>query len=378
MHDQPPTPPFGKDPATIVRQADPFNAGPPLPILRADFVTPVERFFVRSHGAVPEVDPDTYRLRISGLVERPLELSLAELSAACPRHTVMATLQCAGNRRQDLIAVEPIPGELPWGAEAISNATWGGYRLGDVLALAGIDPAAAHVCMSGLDETERHGHRFTFGGSLPLAKALHPDTLLVDEMNGAPLPPVHGAPLRVIAPGYIGARSVKWLESITLAADPSDNYFQAVAYRLFPASEQRDSVDWDSGIMLGELSVNAVICTPAAGASVPAGKLEVAGYATAGGGRVVARVDVSADGGATWRPAAIEPASEIWAWRFWSITLDLPDGQHELVARMIDSAANTQPAEPSLVWNFKGYMSNAWHRIAITAGSGAGAATWDI
>lgn len=356
---------FDKDPAILVRQEAPFNAGPPLPLLREDFVTPTARFFVRSHGAVPAVDPAEYRLTVDGLVEHPLTLSLAAIQAAHPRHTLMATLQCAGNRRQDLIEVEPIPGELAWGAEAISNASWGGVRLRDILLAAGVAPAAAHVAFSGLDETERHGHRFNFGASIPLEKALHPDTLLADTMNGAPLPPVHGAPLRVIVPGYIGARSVKWLSGITLQREPSDNYFQAVAYRLFPSSVRKETVDWDSGMMLGELSLNAVICTPAEDARLPAGPLTVQGYATVGGGRVVSRVDVSTDGGATWQQATLDADQDTWAWRFWTLSVDLASGAHQLVVRMIDSAANTQPADARLVWNFKGYMSNAWHRVNV-------------
>ncbi len=365
MPEPTPAPPFDKDPAILVRQETPFNAGPPLPLLREAFVTPTERFFVRSHGDVPAVDLASYRLTVAGLVERPLSLSLAAIQADFPRHTVLATLQCAGNRRQDLIEVEPIPGELAWGAEAISTASWGGVRLRDILQAAGVGPEAAHVAFSGLDATERHGQRFNFGASIGLDKALHPDTLLADTMNGAPLPPVHGAPLRVIVPGYIGARSVKWLDGITLQREPSDNYFQAVAYRLFPSSVRKETVDWDSGMMLGELSLNAVICTPAAGAQLPAGPLCVQGYATVGGGRVVSRVDVSTDGGATWQQATLDPDQATWAWRFWSLSVDLPAGAYQLVVRMIDSAANTQPADARLVWNFKGYMSNAWHRVNV-------------
>lgn len=365
MNEQTPAPPFDKDPAILIRQATPFNAGPPLPLLRAAFVTPNERFFVRSHGDVPLIDPDTYRLTVDGLVSRPLELSLTDLQAGFTRHTLLATVQCAGNRRQDLIAVEPIPGELAWGAEAISTAVWSGVRLRDILHTAGVKPEAAHIAFSGLDATERHGDHFNFGGSIPLDKALHPDTLLVDTMNDAPLPAVHGAPLRVIVPGYIGARSVKWLGGITLQTAPSDNYFQAVAYRLFPSTTRKETVDWASGMMLGELSLNAVICTPTEGARLPTGPLSIQGYATVGGGRIVSRVDVSTDGGATWQQAELGAENATWAWRFWSLTLALAVGEHQLVVRMIDSAANMQPADARLVWNFKGYMSNAWHRVNV-------------
>ena len=264
------TPPYGKHPATLVRQARPFNAGPPPERMRAGFLTATEDFFVRNHGDVPEVEAAAYRLKVEGAVERPLALSLADL-ARFPRREVTATLQCAGNRRQELVERKPIPNELPWGLEAVSTARWSGVALADVLAAAGPTAEARHLALTGLDETERHGHRFRFGGSIPLDKALAPEVLLATGMNGAPLPPVHGAPLRLVVPGWIGARSVKWLASITLQAGPSDNYFQRVAYRLFPAHVDADNVVWEEGAMLGELPVNSIVTSPRAGARLPAG-----------------------------------------------------------------------------------------------------------
>jgi sulfite oxidase len=350
----------------LVRQAEPFNGGPPLELLRAQFVTPNELFFVRNHGAVPAIAAADYRLRIDGEVERPLELSLAELRRL-PRRQVIATLQCAGNRRSEMAAVEPIPGELPWGAEAISNARWSGVSLADLLASAGVRPAARHVAFLGLDECERHGERFGFGGSIPLEKAAGGEVLLADEMNGEPLPAVHGAPLRALVPGYIGARSVKWLGRITLQAQPSSNYFQAKAYRLFPPAMRPASVDYQQGLMLGESAVNSILCSPAEGARVAAGPLRVQGVAVAGGGREVARVDLSVDGGASWTSAELEPADERWAWRFFSGAVTLPGGSVEIVARAVDAAAHTQPEHPRQVWNFKGYMNNAWTRVRVEA-----------
>ena len=253
--------PFGKRPGTLIRQESPFNAGPPPDRLRASFVTPVEDFFVRNHGGVPEVDAASFRLTVGGAVERPLELSLAELDRF-PRRELTATLQCAGNRRQELAERRPIPHELPWGVEAVSTARWSGVALADLLGAARPAAGASHVAFAGLDEAERHGRRFRFGGSIPLDKALAPEVLLATAMNGAPLPPVHGFPVRVVVPGWIGARSVKWLSGITLQAEPSDNYFQRVAYRLFPADVDAGNVVWDQGAMLGELPVNSIVTRP--------------------------------------------------------------------------------------------------------------------
>jgi sulfite oxidase len=354
-------------PRLRVRQESPLNAEPAPGALIESFHTPNELFFIRNHGDVPVVDPGTYRLTVDGLVENPLSLSLADLRRF-PRITAGATLQCAGNRRRELIEVAPIPGELPWDSEAISNAEWSGASLRAVLAAAGPRPAACHTAFLGLDETERHGRCFQFGGSVPLEKAMHPEVLLADTMNGAPLPPVHGAPLRVVVPGYIGARSVKWISRITLREAPSDNYFQAQAYRLFPPSVRPDTVDWETGMMLGESPVNSVIGSPVAGEKLRAGRVAVRGWAMAGGGREIARVDVSTDGGRSWTTAEVASRDSGWTWCFWEASLDLPPGEHEILCRAFDSAAQTQPAHPAQVWNFKGYANNAWHRVRVVCG----------
>ena len=360
-------PPFGKHPETLVRQERPFNAGPPPARLRASFLTAVEDFFVRNHGDVPEVDVAAFRLTVGGAVERPLELALGEL-ARFPRREVTATLQCAGNRRQELIERRPIPNELPWGGEALSTARWAGVALADLLAAARPAAGARHVALAGLDETERHGHRFRFGGSIPLDKARAPEVLLATEMNGAPLPAVHGAPLRLVVPGWIGARSVKWLARITLQDEPSDNYFQRVAYRLFPAQVDAGNVVWEEGAMLGELPVNSQITRPLPGARLAPGRVRVEGVALAGGGRQVIRVEVSADGGRSWTLARCSAPGESWAWRLWECELELAAGRHELAVRAWDAAAQSQPADLEQVWNFKGYVNNAWHRVPVEVG----------
>jgi sulfite oxidase len=360
-------PPFGKDPRYHVRQEDPFNGGPYLSALREQSLTPTELFFVRNHGGVPEVDPAAWRLSVTGLVRQPLTLTRDDLRRL-PTERVTATLQCAGNRRTEMAAVRPIPGELPWGEEAIGNAFWTGVPLAAILAEAGPLPEARHAAFTGLDETERHGHRFRFGGSIPLDKAQSSEVLLATEMNGRPLPPVHGFPLRAVVPGYIGARSVKWLTEIRLQEEPSDNYFQAVAYRLFPPDVDQSNVVWEQGEMLGPMQLNAVICSPEDGAKVPPGILRVKGYATAGDGRRIDRVELSGDGGRSWVACELFEDRGPWAWRFFRGAVGLLAGEHQLAVRAVDSAGNTQPADPTGIWNFKGYMSNAWHRVRVTAG----------
>jgi sulfite oxidase len=352
-----------KHPALRVRQSEPLNAGPPLDLLAETFVTPSERFFVRNHADPPAIDPASYRVTVEGMVRRPLSLGLADLRSL-PRRRLIATLQCAGNRRDELVPFGAIPGELPWGADAISTAEWTGTPLRAVLEAAGVTDGAAHVAFQGLDTLVKHGEAISFGGSIPLAKALGDEVLLVAEMNDEPLPPIHGGPLRVVVPGHIGARSVKWLASITPQAAPSSNYFQAHAYKLFPPGITAETVDWKAGLMLGEMSLTAAICSPTAGARLGAGPVRISGYSMAGGARSIERVELTIDGGGTWQQARLGPAHP-WSWRLWDAEVTLPPGRHVIAARAWDSAANTQPEDIRSIWNFKGYMNNAWHRIEV-------------
>src|SRR5689334_6384996 len=225
----------GKNPGFIFHQETPPNGGPPLERLIEEFVTPVPDFFLRTHGDIPEVDRSTFRLTVSGLVKHPCEFSLAELAERFPAKAITATLQCAGNRRSSASAIKPVPNEVRWGNEAISNAGWKGCSLTDVLNFAGVDDEAKHVEFIGADRCSKEGTEVYFGGSIPLDRALQRDVLVAWEMNGGPLTCEHGAPLRTIVPGYIGARSVKWLKQINLLVEPSKNLYHAHAYRLFPS-----------------------------------------------------------------------------------------------------------------------------------------------
>ena len=335
---------FGKPPDTIVHQREPLNAETPRAALAGAPLTSVERFYVRNHGPVPETAGP---LRVDGLVAEPLELSLADLQAL-PRRELTVTLQCAGNRRADLMRVRDIPGESPWGPGATGTARWAGAALADVLAAAGIDPAARHVGLTGADHSEEADPPQLYEISIPRHKALRPEVLLAWEMNGEPLAPVHGAPLRAVVPGYIGARSVKWLERIELRAEPSEGYYQAVAYRLFD-------------IPLGEVALNGDILS----ATAIDGRVELEGYAFAGGERKVSRVEVSADGGERWTVAELLDDQGPWAWRLWRAALELPAGRHEVVARAWDSAGATQPENAASVWNPKGYANSAWARLEV-------------
>ena len=251
---------YGKRPDdVIVHELEPFNVETGLAALAEGPVTATDAFYVRGHGAVPDVEPGAFRLRVHGLVERELSLSLPTLREAFRECEVTATLQCAGNRRAGLIAIRDIPGEAPWGPGATGTATWSGVPLADVLALARPLAEAAHVGFDGADLCPEAKPAQRFGGSIPLDKARRPEVLLAWSMNGEPLSPVHGAPLRVVVPGYIGARSVKWLERIEVRAHPWAGYFQHVVYRLLPEDATPGP---GRGMPLGLVALNADILAP--------------------------------------------------------------------------------------------------------------------
>jgi sulfite oxidase len=346
----------------IVYEDEPFNAETERGALIEAPVTATDAFYVRGHGPVPELDPEAFRLRVGGLVHRELTLSLADLrSGLLEIHEEVATLQCAGNRRAGLVAVREIAGEAPWGPGATGTATWRGVRLADVLAAAQPLAGAAHVGMVGADDSPEAKPPQRFGGSVPLDKALRPEVLLAFEMNGEPLTPVHGAPLRSVVPGYIGARSIKWLERIEVRAEPWGGYFQDVVYRMLPPDEKPAP---GNGFPLGIVALNSDVLAPADGAEVPAGPVELRGYAFAGGERHVARVDVEIDRGQVLQAELLEDLGR-WAWRQWRLVVDLEPGEHEIAVRAWDSSAATQPRDPALLWNPKGYCNNAQAEITI-------------
>jgi len=359
--------PSGKRPGLVVHHAHPLNVETPQHLLREGFVTPADAFYVRCHGDVPEVDPGSYRLKVSGLVGRPLRLSLEEIRDL-PKTEVTATLYCAGNRRAELAQVKPIPGKVAWDVGAAGNARWGGVLLRDVLERAGIGEGARHVAFAGLDRDVESGTGAPFGGSVPIEGAFSGRALLAYEMNGHPLAPEHGFPLRAVVGGYVGARSVKWLSGVTLQAEPSDNYYQAVEYKLFPPHVTAENVDYSEGEMLGEIPLNCVILAPENGETVARGPVPVRGYAVAGGDRRVVRVEVSADEGGSWTQASLLGDGGPGTWRLWEATLGLYPGPRRILARAFDSGGGAQPASVGPVWNFLGYANNAWHGVDVEVG----------
>lgn len=339
-------------PGLHVVQQDPLNAETPLNALGAP-ITPAELFFVRSNFPVPHIDAATWRLRIEGLVGTPAELSLAQLKSLGTAE-VTTVLECAGNGRR---LMSPVPGGTPWELGAVSTGRFTGVPLATVLAHCDIDPATLEIVFHGADAGALDdGRVIHFERSLPLARALDPSTLLAWSLNGEPLSPAHGFPVRLLVPGYYGVASVKWLERITAVDTPFAGHFQAERYVYLghPAHEERAPVR--------QMNVRSLITGPAANAVVN-GAITVRGMAWSGRGTVI-RVQLSDDAGATWRDARLETAAAPTAPTLWQCDWAPPRaGSCELIARAEDSSGEVQPLEP--VWNALGYANNVAHRVRV-------------
>jgi sulfite oxidase len=355
---------WGKQDTMVVHQTEPYNAETPPGVLMRQ-ITPIDAFYGRNHGPIPDTDAANWRLKVDGLVDHVLELSLEDLQRRFPERTVVATLQCAGNRRADLMAFRDIPGQVPWGPGAVSTASWTGASLAEVLDAAGLQDEAVHIAFVGTDLCETADPPQPFGGSIPATKALSSEVLLAWAMNGEALPAAHGAPLRVVVPGWIGARSVKWLQRITAQTSPSSNYYQT-EYSILPPEADPERAEPGDGIVLGPIAIHCAIAQPGKDAQLPPGPTEITGFAIAGDDRTIARVDLSPDGGNTWIHADLDPPENAWTWQHWHATLALPTGETELVARAWDSIAALQPESPADVWNPRGYGNNSCARLHVT------------
>lgn len=442
-----------RDARLVTHTSRPRNAEPPTDELTRAFHTPSSLFYVRNHMWVPVVGEGAEGDEHAVTVELPdgetRRYTLGELKARFPTHRITAALQCSGNRRSDMTRQATKTNGLQWGVGAISNAEWEGVRLADVLADAGLRVADAqaatavakpppppdddddddappppasslHVQFSGLE---------AYGASIPLETALDPrgDVLLAFGMNGAPLPRDHGFPLRAIVPGHVAARSVKWLSKIAVADEESSSQWQRRDYKGFGPNEGA-SPDWDRAKAIQEMPVTSAITgvwvgrgadkaeppatppPPPAEASSPTGTngradaepVTLEGYAYAGGGRAIARVDVSLDGGKSWDQAALVddcaggkcPGNRAWAWTRWRYSGQLPPAEAittntetdtnaggkkactTLVVKATDDAYNAQPETHASVYNVRGNLATAWHRVRLCRLS-AGAVEWE-
>jgi DMSO/TMAO reductase YedYZ molybdopterin-dependent catalytic subunit len=332
------------------------NHGMPLEALRYP-VTPIGLHYLLIHYDVPAVDPEAWRLTVRG--ERELVLSLDDLRAR-PAAEVTVTMECAGNGRARL---DPRPVSQPWLLEAVGTARWRGTPLRPLLEEVGVGDGAVEVLCTGLDRGVEGGEpEQAFRRSVPLDEALRDETLLAYEMNGEPLPPQHGFPLRLVVPGWYGMTNVKWLERIELVDTPFAGYQNAWSYRLRQAEDEE-------GVPLSRMHPRSLLAPPGVPEFmtrervVAAGEVLLEGRAWSGLAPVES-VEVSTDGGESWAGAELEPDGEPWAWRGWSYRWEAEPGEHVLCCRARDAAGNEQPREPA--WNLGGYANNAVQAVRVT------------
>ncbi|CDF34669.1 unnamed protein product [Chondrus crispus] len=373
----------------------PFNCEPPIgKLLKQGFITPVSLHYVRNHGKCPQMSWDAHRLTVKGLVKKELVLNMDDI-LAMPSITLPVTLVCAGNRRKEENMIKQTIG-FSWGCAAHACNIWKGVKLSTLLEKAGIDREnARHVCFVG---PEKEGlPNGTYGTSIDIATATDPyaDVMIAYEQNGSRLAPDHGFPLRVVIPGWIGGRMVKWLETIEVTDKPSENYYHFFDNRILPPhvdAELAKAEGWwyKPEYLFNQLNINSAIVHPANGETLTltgAGVYTIKGYAYSGGGRKITRVEISLDGGLTWRLCKNDYPEErhshapkfgkYYCWMFWEYTIDkfmflnAATGSGELRCRAWDEGNNTQPKD--ITWNLMGMGNNCHFTVKVKPRQSSGA-----
>ena len=337
----------------VIRRT-PLNGETP-PAALAAAVTPTAHAYVRTNFGVPALDAHAHRIEVAGAVAAPFVIDMVDLTALEQR-TILATMECAGNDRTAI--VPPVDGE-PWTGGAVSTVRWSGVPLRAVLERARIAGSAIEVLFQGADR----GHVASVAGtvvferSLPLSDALHPDTLLATMMNGEPLRPRYGAPVRLVVPGWFGMASVKWLRRIEVLTEPFDGYFQTTRYVYDDASGTTP---------VTRMRVKSMVADPVPGSTISGGRTCISGWAWSGEGPIAA-VDVNVGHASEWHPARLHPQESASAWVRWEVEIELHrTGPCLLRSRARDAAGNIQPDEP--VWNALGYGNNAIRTTLIHLG----------
>lgn len=369
----------------------PFNCEPPLKTLMTyGFITPSHLHYVRNHGSVPKAVWDAWSVEVGdedgALLRRPSCFTMDQLINTFRSHEFPVTLVCAGNRRKEQNMVKQTVG-FNWGAAGVSTAVWRGVLLRDVLKKCGVvDREGLHVWFEG-EEDLPGGNGSKYGTSVALEVAMDPsrDIILAYMMNGDILPPDHGFPVRMIIPGFIGGRMVKWLRRIKVVDKESQNYYHFHDNRVLPSLVDSADMAKDQGwwhkpeYIINDLSVNSVITTPGHDEILPINTPHastdyiVKGYAYSGRGNKVTRVEVTLDGGETWMLCQLDHSEKpnrygkYWCWCFWSLQIDLLHlfGAKEIAVRAWDQSQNTQPER--LNWNLMGMMNNCWFRVKINS-----------
>ena len=331
------------------------NKGMPLEALRYD-VTPTGLHYLLVHFDIPLIDASAWRLRIEGKVGRPLELTLEEIRSR-PSVTMPVTLECAGNGRARLF---PRPISQPWLNEAVGTAVWTGTSLAGVLADCSLGAETVELVFTGADHGTEKGFEHDYARSLQVADALRPEVLLAYEMNGRPLEPQHGFPLRLLVPGWYGMTHVKWLTHIEAVGEPFDGYQQRTAYYY-----RRDADD--PGVPVTRIRPRALLAPPGfpdfltRQRTVERGLVRISGRAWSGSAPVV-RVELGVDG--VWTDARLGELLGPYAWRAWSADWNATPGAHTLACRATDAGGDAQPVDPP--WNLQGMGNNLVQTVHVT------------
>nr|GLL44044.1 nitrate reductase [NADH]-like isoform X2 [Ipomoea trifida] len=362
----------------------PFNSEPPLArLMHHGFITPVPLHYVRNHGAVPAGAWNDWSVEVTGLVKRPMKFTMEQLVTEFAYREFPATLVCAGNRRKEQNMVKKSIG-FNWGAAAISTSVWRGVPLAALLKRCGIysrKNGGLNVCFEGAEDLSGGGGS-KYGTSVSREVAMDPsrDIILAYMQNGEKLTPDHGFPVRMIIPGFIGGRMVKWLKRIIVTTKESENYYHFKDNRVLPShvdAELANSEAWwyKPEYIINELNINSVITTPCHEEILPINAWTtqrpymLRGYAYSGGGKKVTRVEVTMDGGETWLVCDLDHQEKpnkygkYWCWCFWSLEVEVLDllSAKEIAVRAWDETLNTQPEK--LIWNVMGMMNNCWFRV---------------
>ncbi|KAK8052708.1 hypothetical protein PG996_012009 [Apiospora saccharicola] len=354
----------------------PYNGESPRDRLVETEITPNDTHFVRNHGGIPEIDPQEYTLDIAGLVKNPKRLTLADLQneEIFPRQTNTVTLQCSGTRRMEQISVYPGDGDelinAPWAEGAIGNAVWTGVSLKKVIKhCGGLIDGADNLEFYGADTYFKKGEAMNYVVSVPWRKVKVNEVLLAWEMNGEPLPKIHGFPLRTVVFGYIGARSCKWLYQIKGIKGPSPAPVQKKEYLYYTPQVGKQNAMYSNGFSIQEMPVSSAIMSPVdMDQIVHDGKVKLKGWAYSGGGRWPVRVEVSGDGGSVWYEVPPENMSTKYfhGWRLWEIEMPVDaEGWLEFCVRCWDNALNTQPTFVRSAWNWDLHVTSSCHRVKI-------------
>ncbi len=332
------------------------NSGIPLEMLRHD-ITPIGAHYLLNHFDIPYVANDDWHVEIGGAVNIAKSISLAEIKRL-PQRTLRVTLECAGNGRALFTPRYP---SMPWHHEAVSTADWTGTPLRHVLDQAGLAPDATTIAFIGADRGFDNGVEHNFGRALARDHALSDDVLLVHAMNGAPLLPQHGFPLRLIVPGWYGMASVKWLHKIDVLTKPFDGYQQSPGYHYREKSGE-------PGTPVSAMRVKSVMIPPGIPdwytrqRMVEAGRVDIFGRAWSGNATPITKVEFACDG--IWQAAELAPANTSpFAWRGWHCVWDARPGEHDLMCRATDADGHTQPL--SAPWDNGGFGNNSLHRVKV-------------